>query len=152
MERARATARRVGSGGAGALALLATLLPPRLCLADNLGAIGGKGLGELILGALIGLGLTVVFIVLAVVLKRKAKPTASARGAAALVISTRVLAIAWYALTLAPVVYNLATVYGHDVGWVFLACIIAGLPAHISSIVALVRAQALRAAIAERAG
>lgn len=124
-----------------ALVFALSLLVPRLCFADNLGSIG-KGLGILVLGALLSLGVMVVFIVLALVLRSRAKARKRG-GAKALVIATRALAVLWYLLVLSPIIDNLVTVHGHDVGWLVLFCVVLGAPAHIPSIVALVMASRL---------
>lgn len=131
-------------GVAAGLLALVVFLVPRVCLADNLGALG-TAFAVLIIGALVVLAATVTFIVLAVVVRRAIKRRAW-RGARALVIGTRVAVAIWFVVSIAPVVYSLATAGTHDLGWVALFCLLGGAPAHIAALAALVGSSMLSAA------
>jgi uncharacterized PurR-regulated membrane protein YhhQ (DUF165 family) len=122
-----------------ALVAMGVAFAPALAFADNLGAIG-KGMGVLLLGGLaILVVLMVPFIVLAVLLTRRNR---SPRQGRRLVLVTWVMAIVWYAASLVPIAFAL-TSGGSDAGVLVLAFCGGALPAHISSIVALVRARNL---------
>jgi hypothetical protein len=118
----------------------AMLMVAQPCFADNLGAIG-DALALLIIGSVIVFGLMTLFIVLGRMMKVGALPTNGA-GAGGLVRVTRLAVAIWYVISATPIIHNVMTsnFFGHDLGWVILFSFIGGLPAHIASIFALVRA------------
>jgi len=119
-------------------ALLALTALPSLAHADDIGR-ALKALAVLFYAAIIVLCMMVVFIVLALILRRQVKRR---RGGRVLVPLTRGLAVLWYLAALFPLAYGIA-LGGHEHDWNLLFGVVGGLPAHIPSAIALVKASQL---------
>lgn len=119
------------------LVLALTALPSRASADDMARAI--QALAVLFYDALIVLCMMIVFIVLALILRRQVKRR---RGGRVLVPLTRGLAVLWYLAALFPLAYGIA-VGGHEHGWNLLFGVVGGLPAHIPAAIALAKASQL---------
>jgi hypothetical protein len=126
------------------LVVLVGVLASRPAFANSVGGIDAIRQVFAVAGIAVALilGFMALFIVLSVALGRRLRAAASAGG---LVKATRVLAGAWYLCALVPAGLSLGR-SGWSVGeagWMLVLVLIVGLPAHIPSLIALVRAARL---------